>query len=272
MDSAMVSLTKWMRSVPLRMVACSGGVDSMLLATVAHRQNPGGTTVVHDVTPAVPAEATARVVEHSATQGWNLRLVTSEEFTDEQYLSNPRNRCYFCKSHLYSAMDHVANTVAGATGTTLISGANLDDTKEYRPGLKAATEHFVRHPYVELGITKEAIRRMARDLGLDFADIPASPCLASRLYTGTRVTAQRLRAVEVGEALLRRRTGLGVVRCRIDEDTVRVEVPAGDVDRVGQELYEVLEAMKLIEPELVRIEADPRGYQSGRAFQLTVVS
>ena len=188
----------------------------MLLATVAHRRNSGATVVVHDLTPAVPAAATARVLEHAAVQGWNLRLITSGEFADEDYLSNPRNRCYFCKSHLYDAVSQVAQGIPIGDGATMLSGTNADDTKEYRPGLQAAGERGVRHPYVELGITKAHIRRMARRLGLDFADIPASPCLASRLYTGTRVTGSRLRAVEVGEEVLRQRTGAEVVRCRID--------------------------------------------------------
>jgi pyridinium-3,5-biscarboxylic acid mononucleotide sulfurtransferase len=267
----MVALTKWLRSVPLRLVACSGGVDSMLLATIAHRQNSDGTVVVHDVTPAVPAKATARVLEHAAAQGWNLRVITSDEFADEHYLSNPRDRCYFCKSHLYGAMGRVAENIGTANGTTMLSGANADDTKEYRPGLRAAGERGVRHPYVELEITKAGIRRMARELGLDFADIPASPCLASRLYTGTRVTTRRLRAIEVGEDLLRGRPGVEVVRCRIDDTTVRVEVPLDVVDRIDRgTLDSVLHAMRLLEPQLVGIEVDPRGYCPGRAFELTM--
>jgi len=270
-DSTTLALERWLRAVPLRAVACSGGVDSMLLATLAHRQNSGGTTVVHDVTPAVPAAATSRVVEHAAAQGWNLRLITSDEFADEQYLANPRDRCYYCKSHLYSAMSRVTQSHRVDDGATLLSGANADDLEEYRPGLRAADERGVRHPYVELGIAKAGIRRMARELGLDFAELPASPCLSSRLYTGTRVTAQRLRAIEVGEELLRRATGLAVVRCRIDDSSVRVEVPSADMNRIdGSVLGPVLAAMQFIEPQLVHIEADPRGYRPGRAFELTV--
>jgi len=270
-DLTMLALTKWLRSVPVRLVACSGGVDSMLLATLAHRHHPGGTTVIHDMSPAVPAAATSRVVEHAAVQGWNLQMITSEEFADERYLSNPRNRCYFCKTHLYSAMSQVAQNIPTGSGATLLSGANSDDVKEYRPGLRAASEHGVRHPYVELGISKAAIRRIAGKLGLDFADIPASPCLSSRLYTGTRVTAARLRAVEVGEDLVRRRTGIDVVRCRIDGSTVRIEVPLDDAGRLGPALLDsVLQTMQLLDPQLARIEADPRGYHPGRAFKLTV--
>jgi pyridinium-3,5-biscarboxylic acid mononucleotide sulfurtransferase len=270
-DAQLGGLIHWLSCVPQRMIACSGGVDSMLLATVAHRASPTGTTVIHDVTPAVPAAATARVLEHADERGWTLRLVASSEFTDEQYLSNPRDRCYFCKSHLYGAMSRVVPAVRVDDGATLLSGANTDDLKEYRPGLRAADEHGVRHPYVELDIAKSDIRRLARGLGLEFADLPASPCLASRLYTGTRVTENRLRAVEIGEDLLRRHTGLDVVRCRVDESTVRVEVSPEEAARVTRRVLEaVLRGMQLMEPQLDRIEADPRGYRPGRAFELKV--
>lgn len=246
----------------------------MLLATIAHRENAGGTTVVHDVTPAVPAAATARVIDHATARDWNLRIAHSGEFSDERYLSNPKTRCYYCKSHLYTEMSRIVSEIGTLSETrlTLLSGTNADDVKEFRPGLRAADEHDVRHPFLELGITKADIRSVASELGLDFAQIPASPCLASRLYTGTRVTAARLRAVEVGEDVLRRRTGLGVVRCRLNDSMVLVEVPRADRDRLDKGILDgVLKAMRFLEPALCGIGVDERGYRSGRAFELTPV-
>ena len=199
-----------------RVIACSGGIDSMLLATVAHRQAPGATTVAHAVSPAVPAEATTRVRSWGQREGWQVEIVSSGEFDNEDYLRNPVNRCYYCKSRLYDSLDRIAGVIGGRP--TLMSGANTDDLGEYRPGLIAAREHAVRHPYVEADIDKAAIRAIARKLSLPFAALPASPCLASRLYTGTRVTAQRLRAVEESEGAIREATGIEVVRCRIRED------------------------------------------------------
>lgn len=251
-------------------VACSGGVDSLLLATLAHRRCPETTVVAHDVTPAVPAAATARVIDYARTEGWDLHLVHSEEFTDQRYLANPRNRCYFCKSHLYDALDTLADRL-GIAGATVLSGANTDDLGEYRPGLAAAAEHGVRHPYIEAGVGKAEIRRIAGRLGLDCAELPASPCLASRLYTGTAVTATRLRAIEVGEELLRSLTGLDVVRCRISGNDVLVEVEA--TARVEPEvLGRVAEAMRRLEPSLAEIRLDERPYRPGRAFALTAAS
>ncbi|OBI51996.1 ATPase [Mycobacterium sp. E796] len=260
-------LVRWLAAVPRRAVACSGGVDSMLLATVAHRADASATLVVHDFTPAVPSVAAARVRAHAQSEGWRLRLVGSGEFDDERYLSNPANRCYFCKTHLYSVMTELVAAVQ--PGTVLLSGANVDDLGEFRPGLVAAKEHQVRHPFIEIGFGKDEIRALARDLGLDFADIPASPCLASRLYTGTRVTPGRLRAVDVGENLLRSRTGVEVVRCRLVEAQVRVEVLSEDAARVSREdLDVVLAAMQTIEPTLTQISLEPDGYRSGRTFVL----
>ncbi|MEP4648996.1 MAG: ATPase, partial [Ilumatobacter sp.] len=210
-----------------RIVACSGGIDSLLLAHVAHEAAPAATLIAHTVTPAVPGDGTARVVDHAERHGWETRIVRSGEFDDEAYLSNPTDRCYHCKSNLYDAVMALrGDTLPDAV---ILSGANLDDLGEYRPGLAAAAEREVRHPYVEAEVTKAEIRSIARHLGLAEADLPASPCLASRLYTGTRVTPSMLRAIEAGEALVRERSGIGVVRCRVRDTAVLVEV--ADVDR-----------------------------------------
>ncbi len=264
-------LEEQLARLPLRAVACSGGVDSLTLATVAHRADASGTVVVHSVTPAVPAAATARVLQAAAAEGWDLRTVRSGEFDDPAYLSNPRNRCYVCKSHLYDAMTSLVSA-AGST-RTLLSGANTDDLGEYRPGLIAAAERGVRHPYVEAGIGKAGVRAIAGGLGLDCADLPASPCLASRLYVGTEVTPTRLRAVEVGEALVTRHTGIRVVRCRVRDDEVRIEVGDTDRHRVDAVVVRaVLSGMRTVDPSVRTARLDEEPYRPGRAFELTPVA
>lgn len=244
-------------------VACSGGIDSLLLATIAHRRDPVATVVAHTVTPAVPGDGTARVMAHARSEGWNLEVVRSREFDDERYLSNPTDRCYYCKTNLYDA---VADVRAGSSHEhTIVSGANTDDLGEYRPGLIAAEEHGVRHPYVEAGVSKAAIRAVAAHLGLVEADIAASPCLASRLYTGTRVTATRLQAIDVGEAVVRS-AGMSVARCRLRGTNVLVEVP--QVDRVlvtEQLLHDVELAMQAVEPSITSVALDERAYRPGQA-------
>ncbi|WP_204802732.1 adenine nucleotide alpha hydrolase [Mycobacterium riyadhense] len=254
-----------LEAMPTRIVACSGGVDSMLLATVAHRAAPHSTVVAHAVTPAVPAAATARVIASAETENWALQLVRSKEFDDERYLANPRNRCYFCKSNLYAAIRELPTR----DDATMLSGANVDDLGEYRPGLIAAEENEVRHPYVEAGLGKEDIRSIARELGLDFAELPASPCLASRLYTGTAVTPSRLRSIEIGEDLVRKLTGIDVVRCRLREEVVLIEVQAEDHALVTAEVIDrVAAAMRHLEPSLDQVVLDVKPYRPGRALRL----
>lgn len=251
-----------------RVVACSGGIDSLLLATVAYRAEPEQTRVAHAVSPAVPAEATRRVKDQAEQEGWNLNLVESGEFADEHYLENPANRCYYCKSQLYATLARLAQAQRQQSDDAIIlSGANLDDLGEYRPGLIAASENGVRHPFIEASFSKQDIRAVAHYLGLQFADLPASPCLASRLYTGTRVTAARLAAVEAGETLIRDSASIDVVRCRIQEDSVLIEVPDAQRGEISEALIaRVAAAMKRLEPGIAQVALDPQAYRSGRAF------
>lgn len=246
-------------------VACSGGIDSLLLATVAHRVLGSQVSVVHAVSPAVPPDATARVQANAVREGWQLSVVFSGEFDDEIYLSNPKNRCFHCKSHLYGLLTSIA--CANESKACVISGANKDDLGEYRPGLLAAAQSGVCHPYIELGFDKQAIRALARYLGLDYSELPASPCLASRLYTGTRVTPERLRFVHRAETLVRQLTGCAVVRCRIDGITVKIEVPDDDRHHIDDTVSAAVRALACTYlPEVGAVILDAHGYAPGRAF------
>ncbi|SBW04654.1 conserved hypothetical protein [uncultured Alphaproteobacteria bacterium] len=199
-------------------VAVSGGVDSMLLAYVAHRYSRTAMTAVHARSAAVPAEATARVEAHAERHGWALWLVDAGELADPDYRANPVNRCFFCKSNLY-------RRIAAATGKTIASGTNLDDLGDFRPGLEAARAHNVVHPFVEAGLTKADIYRLAAALGLDdLAALPAQPCLASRIETGIAVEPEVLGFVEAAERELAvALPDAGALRCRVTAAGVYVE-------------------------------------------------
>jgi uncharacterized protein len=258
-------LYAWFAQRRACIIACSGGIDSLLLATLAHRAAGARVRVVHAVSPAVPPDATARVKEVAAIEGWRLALIDSGEFEDEHYLANPQNRCFHCKSHLYGLLERIARE--SAPDVCVVSGANQDDLGEYRPGLMAAAQHGVRHPYIELGVGKQAIRAMARRLELDYAELPASPCLASRLYTGTRVTPERLRFVNRAEQMVRRLTGCLVVRCRIEVRTVRIEVPDEARHCVDDSVLAAVRALARTDlPEVDAVVLDARAYAPGRAF------
>lgn len=216
-------------------IAVSGGVDSMTLAHVAHAGSSARVRMFHAVSPAVPVHATERVREHAAEHGWALSIVGAGEFSDPDYLRNPVNRCYFCKSNLYAR-------IASAVGDTQIcSGTNTDDLGDFRPGLGAAGEQGVRHPFVEAGIDKSAIRRIAAFFGLaDIAELPAQPCLASRVETGLPIDAGQLLLVDQVEQLVARTIGPGNIRARVTQAGIRLEVPAERVSSVDQTLIDTL--------------------------------
>lgn len=224
-------------------VAVSGGVDSMTLAHVAHRTPGVDASMYHAVSAAVPREATERVRRHADTAGWDLHVVDAGETSDERYVANPVDRCFYCKTNLYGF-------VAAATALPIASGTNTDDLGDYRPGLLAAEEYDVHHPLVEAGIDKPTVRSIARQLGLvDVAELPAAPCLSSRIETGIRVTPKRLSAVDVIERHLRERVPTANLRCRIRAAGVVIEVDearVAEVRRLHQaELRELLSTLDI---------------------------
>ena len=198
-------------------IAVSGGVDSMTLAHVAHET--GKAQMFHAVSPAVPPSATQRVKDHAAQHGWSLHIVGAGEFEDPDYLKNPVNRCYFCKTNLYGRL-------RAATDATICSGTNTDDLGDFRPGLRAADEKSVRHPFVEACINKAGIRAIAATFGLeDIADLPAQPCLASRVETGLPILADQLELIDGIERQVADAIGPGDIRARMTRDGIRLEVP-----------------------------------------------
>lgn len=210
-------------------VAVSGGVDSLTLASAAFATlGSDAMLAVHATSPAVPAVATERVRAIAETAGWALRVIDAGEFADARYRANPVNRCFFCKTNLYGA-------IAPAARGQVVSGTNTDDLGEYRPGLEAARDHRVRHPFVEAGLNKAAVRALARALGLvEVADLPAAPCLSSRVETGLRIEADHLafiHAVEtrVAEMLGGVGDGRRAIRCRLRATGIVIELDAASL-------------------------------------------
>jgi uncharacterized protein len=241
-------------------VAVSGGVDSMTLAHVAHGL---GAEMIHAVSPAVPVDATELVRDHARRFGWQLRVAEAGEFGDPRYLANPANRCYFCKANLY-------DRIAELTERRIASGANLDDLGDYRPGLLAAAERRVAHPLVAAGIDKSSVRELAAALGLaDIADLPAQPCLASRIETGIAIAPRDLAFVHRVETAVRAvAPDLANVRCRVLAAGIVLEVDEPEGPRRVQ--IEALARAAAVAEE--RAFAGVRPYRRGAAFVRTAVS
>lgn len=225
---AIENLKTVLASIPEAAIAVSGGVDSMTLAHVAMTLLPQKAVVFHAVSPAVPASASDRVRAHSARYGWDLRLVDAGEMRDPRYVTNPVNRCYFCKTNLYAFIRQVWSG-------PLFSGANLDDLSDYRPGLIAAAEHEVRHPFIEAEIDKAHVRAIARHLHLDdLADLPAQPCLSSRVETGRAINPKHLLMIDRIESAMRERLGPVDLRCRIRQQGVVIEIDGGVLPKLDR--------------------------------------
>jgi len=204
------------------MVAYSGGLDSAFLAVVAGRVLGKRMLAVTGRSPSLSDRDWRDAQDVAKAFGFKHETISVNEMRDKRYAVNPKNRCYYCKSALFTRMQKMA----GTRGFDVIAdGTNADDLNDFRPGLKAGQECGIRHPLQECGFTKSDIRLAASQFGLSIADKPASPCLASRFPYGTPITQSQLRAVDVLETKIRR-LGFSDCRARVEARNIaRIEVP-----------------------------------------------
>ena len=245
-------------------VAVSGGIDSLTLSAAAHAVLGRKVVMHHATSPAVPPEATERTRALAEAHGWHLEVFDAGEFADADYRANPVNRCFFCKTSLYGG---IVSRLA-ATGVIVLSGTNTDDLGEYRPGLDAARLHGVRHPFVEAGIDKPMVRRIARLLGLGMlSDLPSAPCLSSRIETGIAIEPATLALVHEVERTVTRRLRPATVRCRVRADGMVVELDAATLAALPAAPSDMLQEIEALarnagEERPVRFAA----YRTGSAF------
>jgi uncharacterized protein len=230
-DDKLSKLKSLLRSFESCVVAYSGGVDSVFMAVVAHEVLGDSAVAVIADSPSLPRHELQEAKSIAKSFGFRMEVIETQEFKNDEYLSNPVNRCYFCKAELFQrlvpyARDHGFQVIA--------YGENASDVGDYRPGRTAADEFSVRAPLREADLSKDEIRELSRRMGLPTADKPAQPCLSSRIPYGEAVSSEKLKLIEEGEQLIR---GFGFVDVRVRLHEMkqgflgRIELPGSDLER-----------------------------------------
>jgi uncharacterized protein len=268
LDQKREQLVDLIRSYESCAVAFSAGVDSTVLAKAAQIALGSRAVAVTGISASLAEGELEQARELAALIGIRHELIETGEFADDNYTRNDTDRCYHCKNELFTQIKQLAPRLDVAV---ILSGANADDVGDYRPGMQAARDHNVRSPFLECGIGKEDVRRLAADWQLPIWDKPAMPCLSSRVAYGEEVTPERLQMIDRAEAILRAR-GLTTVRVRYHKgDLARLEVPADRLAELCQPETRTMLVEQLKELGFRCITLDLEGFRSGSLNTLVPV-
>lgn len=244
---------------PSLLIAYSGGTDSAYLAWAAHRALGNRALAITAVSPSYSAYDRRRAEGFAQEAGFRHEFVATEEMNNPLYVANAPDRCFHCKDELFTQMDRIA---AERQIAAVAYGVNLDDTRDFRPGHRAAAKHQVLAPLLDAQLTKAEIRALAERAGLSIWDRPASACLSSRIPYGTAVTPDALARVEAAEAILRE-LGFRQFRVRYYNELARIEIDSAELPRSHEMRLESLLAAPFAAIGFLHVEIDPRGYRQG---------
>lgn len=238
-------------------IAFSGGVDSALLAKVCHNVLEENAIAVTADSDSIPRKELEDAKKLAKQIGIRHLVVKTNELKNENYVKNTNQRCYFCKSMLYKAVENVAKE---KKIRCILNGANFDDKKDYRPGMDAAKEFKVKSPLMDSGLTKDEIRALSKGFNLPTHDKPASPCLSSRIAYGTSVNKKRLGQVEQAEEFLRS-LGFNEFRVRHHDKIARIEVREDNFILLLKNKEMIVNKLKQL--GFLYITLDLQGFRSG---------
>jgi len=241
------------------LVAYSGGVDSGLVARVAHDAVGGDALAVIADAESLARRELEEALDEAAEIGIPVKVVRVSELANDRYVENPTNRCYFCRQELGAALRPLA---ADLGYQVIADGVNLSDLGDYRPGIQAMNEAGFWHPLVEFGLAKAEVRSLAQRLGLSFHDKPSNACLSSRIAYGEVITLDKLHRVEAAEEAIRA-LGFRVVRVRAHEGLARIEVLQEDIPRIVQPDLAAKVAQAVRDAGFSHVTIDLLGYHSG---------
>ncbi len=242
------------------LVAYSGGVDSTFLLKVAvDTLGPKNVLACIAAGPSLPQSQYKKATEIAKSFGVEVQTIEQTELTNASYSANKADRCFHCKSHLYTILTEIAKK---RDFNCVICGCNFDDKDDFRPGNRAAKIFNVNCPLMEAKLTKDDIRRLSTQLNLPTAELPASPCLASRITYGLPITEQRLKQIEEAEEFLRD-LGLAEFRVRHHDTIARIEVHPEDIEKVTAEptRSQIIDKLKSLGFKFVTV--DLQGFRSG---------
>lgn len=222
-DSLVATIAQWKRVA----VAFSAGVDSTVVAKAAHSACGDDAVAVIANSPSLASGELDLAKQLAEQIGISLHVIETEEFSQLAYVQNQPDRCFHCKTELYS---QILPRLSEFDVDVMLNGANVDDQGDYRPGMQAADDFCVKSPLIEAGFTKHDVRELARFWNLPVWDKPASPCLSSRISYGVEVTPERVRRIDNAERFLKSRFNIAELRVRLAEsDVARIEVPIENI-------------------------------------------